>query len=423
MDNLLENIPITEAYIGKTDNLKEIEHQFELLKSKASKFKDLNSCDEVKTINRLVEKQFGMDTFSLRIVNKDYLGGRTLVVAAAFDVGLRQDFDKLVEGSMSKGFNFKKNNDLCIIVEITIGILKSDLTGEELTAVILHEIGHNFGNFIDNDVILANRSWIKYNLQLAVLYGSINYGAQYDKVKNQIDKRISRSTTEYAKKEAEDLEKPNKLRGILKGISSLKFNFERFCTVVARNFINKTKQPGTRDVDLESEKVEKYHNMIKRSSGRKDEVFADKFAAIYGYSVPLATGLEKCEGDDHEPGGKFMAKLFGDDALIGFEDINKYFFIVNEHPHLIQRITTMRHSLTTELENEDLDPKVKKIIKAQLDDLDKYLKEITTVYKDESKRQQLRKAFYKTVSEKCPEALTKKLEDEIEDEMNKALSK
>ena len=64
--NLFEQ-SIDEAYVGKTDTLKEIENQFAVIKSTIKAGQDINAKPEVQKLNRLVEKQFGMEIFSLRV--------------------------------------------------------------------------------------------------------------------------------------------------------------------------------------------------------------------------------------------------------------------------------------------------------------------------------------------------------------------
>ena len=59
---------LLEAYFGKSENLAQIEQLIGEFRSKYSYFQDYKQTNEIYQINRLFEKQFGMDIFSLHVV-------------------------------------------------------------------------------------------------------------------------------------------------------------------------------------------------------------------------------------------------------------------------------------------------------------------------------------------------------------------
>ena len=120
---------------------------------------------------------------------------------------------------------------------------------------------------------------------------------------------------------------------------------------------------------------------------------------------------------------KFLDKIFGQSVVDNYNKLCQDYFLYDVHPHTIQRANAMMNSLKAELAKEDLDPKMKEVIKKQLEEMEKFVKEITTACKNDSERQAVRKAFYNTVNEKSPDALAKELEDEIEKELDEALKK
>ena len=60
---------VNEAYIEKTPILLEIEKQIGKIRAiYDSRYKDINNSPEVVELNRLFEKQFGMDIFALHLI-------------------------------------------------------------------------------------------------------------------------------------------------------------------------------------------------------------------------------------------------------------------------------------------------------------------------------------------------------------------
>lgn len=411
--NLFEQT-IDEAYVGKTDTLKEIENQFALVKDACKTSQDNNAKPEVQKLNRLIEKQFGMDIFSLRIDPKGTINAYTNVIASRFDIGLESDMRKLVVGSPDSGYRFKPNNNLCIVTTFYLGLLKvENITGEELTAILLHEIGHNFADCLDNQIRLANKKMIKSYYQWLIMKASIIFGRRYKK-------ELEKNTNEYERKNTEKINKGSKIKSWLKGLAALKYNFNSFCNTILTKLVYVAFKPKELS-KAEVEKAEKQTG-IKKDPGRKNEVFADKFAAVYGYGMELTKGLYKME-TNNDKASKFIAKVFSDKINENFEMLCQDYFLYDVHPHLIQRANAVCHTLRAELEKEDLDPRVKDVLSKQLGELEGFIKQLTTAIKNEPERQAVRKAFYKAVNELSPDAVTKELEEEIEKELDEGLKK
>ena len=153
---------LNEAYIGKTETLLEIEEEFNKLKAKNLKITANMSTDPcVIRINRLFEKQFGMDIFALKVLPSIRANAYTQVIAMNFDIAEEVDLPSMVTGDINRGFRYKDGNDLCIIVNISYGIIMDQrLTGAHIVSCILHEIGHNFADLY-NDINIANKEYMK----------------------------------------------------------------------------------------------------------------------------------------------------------------------------------------------------------------------------------------------------------------------
>ena len=90
-------------------------------------------------------------------------------------------------------------------------ILKENVTPEELTGCLLHEIGHNFADCLDNTIRLANRKIIKDYYNYLIWKASVIFGRKYKK-------ELEKNTSKYQTKEAEKQSKENKFRGWIKGV-------------------------------------------------------------------------------------------------------------------------------------------------------------------------------------------------------------
>ena len=144
---------IHEAYVGKTPTLLEAEKQINKIRVNCKKFTDINKSPEVQALNRLIEKQFGMDVFATLVEQNNIPEAHTIPIDTRFDVGLKHDISDFVIGDKKTGYKFKPDNGLGIIFIVSLGILKSpDFTDGEILAIMLHEIGHNFSGAIYNDI-------------------------------------------------------------------------------------------------------------------------------------------------------------------------------------------------------------------------------------------------------------------------------
>lgn len=410
--NLFEQ-SIEEAYIGKTDTLLEIEKQFEEIKRNCKTGRDNSSSPEVQKLNRLVEKQFGMEIFCLKIETTGTNDCFTNNLGIYFDIIFNNRLKSLVTGSQDTGYRFKPNNHICVMTTMKLSFIKSNLTSEQLTGFLLHEIGHNFALFLDDKIRLANRKLTKSYYDYCVWRASLIFGRKYRK---KLDKFTNKETS----KEAQKLQKHSVVRGWLKGLASLKYNFTSFCKQILGLLASASYVPANMSPDQKKEMEDE----IKVNIDRKDEVFADKFAAVYGYANDISKGLYKADLNDLDSKAtRFVDKVFGQDIVTNFEALMSNYYLYDPHPHTIQRANSMIKTLKAELEKEDLDPKVKAAIKSQISQVEQFINEITTATKNESEREAVRKAFYKTVSEDSPDSLATELEKEIERELDEGLKK
>jgi hypothetical protein len=399
-----------EVYFEKTDTLKKMEDSIGKIREGYGRYKDNSATKEVQEFNRLMESQFGMEVFALQIETSSEVNAYTITIASRFDMLYEDDFASLVELDKKKGYRFVKDNGLCVVVVIYGGLLTNpNLTNAEILAVILHEVGHNFADFISNDLRIYNANYLKQYLDLTVIDILLNFG-----VKAAIGFSAFKKTNnnEYVK----EVEKNRKYR-----------SFEAFKTGVKnkiednKNSIKSFLYRLTGGINFRIQKLGiSYDSLEKNSIRKQDEIIADKFATINGYGPELQSALAKMtliSGRQE----KFVEKIPFIGALINLsyaqalDDIYKF----DEHPQLMQRINSSLSALEFELKKKDIDPKLKKVIQSQIDDIKKLKEEVTKEREDGTKAERYRANYNKIVEEEDKYSITKEMEDKLNNLIDK----
>ena len=408
---------VNEAYVGKTDTLLEIEKQIGIVRSKLSKFRDMDGSKEVQQLNRLFEKQFGMKVFALQIDPSDTVNAYTMVIVKNFDIAKMKNLRKYVTADRTYGFRFTPDNIFCITACIYFGLLGNEkLTDGEILGILLHEIGHNFADFIDNKIRIANVDMMKSFTAFVILRAIFSLGLSLI-VDLPLYKLLSnKNKTKEAEKTTKKGEK--KIAGFFQGLASkIGGFFETISSVVSKyNPINYL----LARLDKLGWDNEYNRDAATKSLGRRNEVIADKFAAVYGYGPELGSALTKMEGInsksyqviDKLPGGKAINDKW--EEL--YRNINEF----DVHPYNIQRINECIKLLEDELNQKSMDPKMKGVIKQQIADLKKLIDDCCND-KDKDEREKKRALYNAYVAKELPDAVTDKIEEEITKEFNEAM--
>lgn len=421
---------VNEAYVGKTDTLLQIEEKIGQLRGNLSRYGDFDRNKTVQEINRLFEQQFGMEVFALHMVNQNIMNAYTQVIALNFDVYKKKNFSDYLIADRKDGYKFRSPNNFCISANVYYGLLNNpDLTDGEILAIILHEIGHNFADFVDGTVRLANQNMMDdiiassiLNILLGAL--SLNLGLVMQGISNLIYAATNMNNRYKNKQEKSDQNKrERKISGLIGGIEGAYVDFMN----VVFSVLNKTNifvmgWEKLKDVLL----VRPFEKTLKQSAkvsvSRRNEIIADKFATIYGYGPELGTGLQKMSAFQYKD------EMIIDKIPVFGKKINdfwdKLFLDINEfdcHPHNVQRINESIKTLEDELKQADMDPKLKSSIEAQIKDMKKNIENVKKMIDKDPKNMKV--AYDAYVADKIPDATTDKIEKEINDELNKALRK
>ena len=405
---------LNEIYVGKTPILLEAEALMHEIRSPKNLrlFTDLDKSKHIQAFNRLMERQFGMEVFVLRVDQIEAVDAYTYNVLCNLDVALKQDLTKMVEGDRNSGYRFVPNNNLFVETHISYSILKNpEFTDGEIIGTILHEIGHNFSKFIHQDIMIENKRMIQdyYNLFVidAILTAIVTFGIS---IPFYISGYV-KQTSKY-KKFKEKLSIKNPLKGLIKGLGGKITNIVDYASEVASRKITED------SVLAYFKRLDEYNikENMRKDLDRQDEVFADKFAAIYGYGYELVTALEKLvdistnKSKAHDKLEKTEEGREHNKTYSRFKmKINDY----DVHPHNIQRIQEEIAVLEYELKKHNVDPKQEAVIKLQIRQLKEMQKKIITAAKDADKDEKAKAEFYKYIHNKQPYGIDAKYEDYI----------
>ena len=420
---------VNEAYVGKTPTLEEIEKKIGELRENIKFSDNLNRSDKITEINRLFEKQFGMDIFALKVLQTKYIDAYTYSLSTRLDYAEKYaSLADMITADMKNGFRFKPGNDAAVVVCISYEFLHNKLwTDAEIMAILLHEIGHNFSGSLYNDIYIANREMMlqyKKTLKyLIVLYaiaslcivgipGLIKTIKQYNNLKN---KNIKKDAKKDRKK------KPSKLKGFFGALKGKQSDYATFVDELSArmNGDKYAEYAGKYFDDMDSKGYgEEY---FKQTNGRIDEVIADKFAGIYGYGPDQATALLKCDEWDSRAAKKIKQTGSKKDKEnnLKYEKVNMQIHRYDIHPQTIQRINEELKLLKREIEKDDVDPKLKEVMLEQVKQLEDILKDATTTYEKIDKNTEARKLYNEYINDKYPDAVNDDIEEKIEECLDK----
>ena len=406
---------INEAYIGKTPILEEAEKQIGKIREKLTIYNVNNTNPDVLKFNRLMEKQFGMELFGLKILQTQELNAKTDTIGLRFD-HLEDDMSKFVTGNPSSGYRFTPGNKLCVIVQISTGFMcNRHYTDADIMAILLHEIGHNFADCMYDTMVLYNQGVLKSTLDSLL--------AQYTYA------QVAEFTDNYynSKKDLENETKAQKKRSsriitFFKGLRS-KSDYRNmlFYEMIFRRSKSSAKAAQLWKNDVSDE--EKAANRV--SELRQSEIFADKFAAVYGYGDRLATSIYKMSNYAFDDSFRKADKAGGRGKQYNYQYQLEMLSALDmeEHPQVIQRVNAIINTLEAEYKKADIDPKIKEELLSQITRLKKQIEYETNEYNKFSKIEKAQATYYAYINNTCPQATTEEIEARIEKALDDRLAK
>lgn len=354
-------VPITEAFYGKPKEFIEIEKKLDkiiemiqLSFSLPNKAIPINDMKEVKEIENIFTNFFNNAETSISFYSIGNL--YNAYTYPSFLSFFRKD---------KNNKRLVRANDLFINVNIDIGLVyKLDMTAGELMAIILHEIGHCFDaslfmllskiniDLIDSWKELGEKLNIEIPSELLSIGSTIFAGS-----------KLNMRITQYMNK----VSIPPSLAVFLNTF----FSFIDEVKIVSGRF------RSMMHILRKGYFVPYIKSIINPRNifGYANEKFADSFASTYGYSTELSQfilKIDKSKGQAIDPAIQSIPII-----NIGY-DFTKVNLMVcammcSPHPSNPSRIQSQLNKLKRDVNNPDLDHKVKKELEKNIQDLENFI--------------------------------------------------
>ena len=277
----VEEEPVFEAYYGELPELSLVTENFDKMIARARKEgitkSNPNKYKENDNICKLLSKVFGFKDAYLYWIPSSVVNAYTISVQALLLFGESKDF---VEKRTDRGFYDTSHRTVLTVYVYTSMLFENvNMTARELTAVILHEIGHNFDyskyhmvEFMLESVCTGGWTAFFANTNKMIEDHNqikMNY---YDMIKKESDaiygnESQRKKEAERYKKAWEKLVKRGWLNNIVRYLSSSLLSLVNLPFMLL--------------------------NQIGNIGGHTGEQFADSFATSYGYGSELVSGLQK----------------------------------------------------------------------------------------------------------------------------------
>ena len=305
-----------EAYYGKLPEFEQIEACFASIikKARTEKYKsNPNTYPETKKIQKLFAKVFGLKKMIFYWVPSDINNAYTVTLYSMMLFGESEDF---IEKRTDRGFYDTSGKSMFTVYAYT-GILskQTNLTAGELTAILLHEFGHNFD--YSRYHMISFVLDLLTNPMLAIYTQTHKNIEDHNEVKEEYYKQTKKQWDPLYKSESKRKKEAEKYKKNLK------------------KALNKGMFTQTVKFLLQTSLFPIYLVMalpiqLTSLDGKKGELFADSFATSYGYGPDLISGLEKLSDlsyvkiDKHSKGLDVMRDLNTamDEMFIGMYEIH-----------------------------------------------------------------------------------------------------
>lgn len=341
---------VNETYFGKSKELEIIEKSFD----KAIQSKDKIDAPSLGIVAKQLQKKFGFDNVSIGIDKSPGLNAYTYIDIA--DI-------KKMKIKTSEGYKALPGNTCSILVVFSPAMLSGVLSGKELTAITLHEIGHQFAS-----KRILNSS-------------SLRYMASYIRGLSELDK-IIRIASQETNSIADMFMMIRRVISKLTEDAVFAIKYVINTLILLKDILKTPTLKDTYNLIGDSTKSNRIMNYIKNFDKVKkpikvhdlEEEMADSFATIYGYGPELASALTKIEASDideeFDPYDNSFYNLY---IYIPIYTLLSY-ICTSDSGIAIQtsrRVYAQLLTLRKEMNDINTDAKTKKRILADIDELEK----------------------------------------------------
>lgn len=383
---------VNETYFGKSKELEIIEKSFD----KAIQSKDKIDAASLGIVAKQLQKKFGFDNVSIGIDKSPGLNAYTYIDIA--DI-------KKMKIKTSEGYKALPGNTCSILVVFFPAMLSGVLSGKELTAITLHEIGHQFAS-----KRILNSS-------------SLRYMASYIRGLSELDK-IIRIASQETNSIADMFMMIRRVISKLTEDAVFAIKYVINTLILLKDILKTPTLKDTYNLIGDSTKSNRIMNYIKNFDKVKkpikvhdlEEEMADSFATIYGYGPELASALTKIEASDideeFDPYDNSFYNLY---IYIPIYTLLSY-ICTSDSGIAIQtsrRVYAQLLTLRKEMNDINTDAKTKKRILADIDELEKVYGKYIDERIEAAERNKVKSATDRYNEEFWNRVLTNKRDNEL----------
>lgn len=320
----------------------------------------MNRTNENIALQKAVQKVFGFKSCTIRWENRGIMiKGAYTYPGNPTSYGSKPAFKY---GQHKDGF-YDSKHELPVFIELSNNMyVEAHLTPEEMTAILIHEIGHNF-DFTPATMFMG---WTKAILAIIMLIKGLADGSWI----NTLVKIYMSSDT------------GRDIKHFISNIDVIVMNYVPPLGIIGRGIqkiagligklFNAILSP-TQLLAIPAMLMFAPFIHLISFFGRRKEIYADTFAASYGFGEELGTGLAKLDMSvtrlDVAPSGTMM------EIMYDFAQFNREFFTmfcdIRGHGSTQQRMIRTKAKLERDLNNNDVPPELKKELQKQIEDMDK----------------------------------------------------
>lgn len=330
--------------------------------------KKVNSDPIVREIGTLFENIFGFYSFQFSVDHSQLPNAFTCPLSSKIDAW---NYKKCVVKS-NTGLRFTPVAKVNTMAVITSGLLFNDkFTDREIIAILLHEIGHNFSDSINNTLgIFSN---FKKVLCIPNLF------MRPQDTSNALRKKATDFNNSMRKNHPEMVSSFNALKLFMSKAEYVSLNVNRALSVIPQfaisNLESIIKNVITQAIYNPASIITK---VVFNFFGKEDEYTSDSFVAMYGYGPDLASGLLKIERhnptavDEMFKEGQFSSAYFS--LMVETVDMVNV-LVTNSHPPTAKRLLNVLDVLEKEYNQPYINPKFKKETKKEIDEIRRLIDE------------------------------------------------
>lgn len=383
-EELIKRSVLNEAYFGRTPGIMRCYNAFSNWRSKyvgrgvinSVRHIDLDHDKDLHTFCKEMEREFGLDSFSFIVINNPTVNAGTYPILFKAN---RKPSDNV---EVKNGYRFKPGVEMSIIICAYTGlVLNEKISDEEAFAVVLHEVGHNFQEYLNGNVhtltsVKGFAGFIQVILDIMTRPQNIIKDLKaLILTTNSSHKAISRIFNSITKEE--DRNNVYSYFNFIRGIAKLPVDIAQAIMIPFLLPVLKLASGAMSIVGKLS-----ILGSLMGAHGYLGEVMADNFATYYGFGEAQATCLEKLESggpvtafirDVPIVGHVYNFAMLPGDLLVSLGD---------EHPAHSARAYNMLQSMKHDLNDPKLSPELRKKLSKEIDD---YQTTMNKIYADKSR--------------------------------------